>query len=318
MSDSSLATVARRQLGLVTADQVRAHLTSAQVRYRLRMARLELVHPTVYRIAGAPEGWDPAVMAAVLASGDGAVGSFRASAHLWGLAGFWEMPAVEVTTPARRRTRLDDVVVHDSQVLDGIHVDRRRSIPVTSVARTLCDLTACCWPNQVGRALDDALRRKLVSLRRLTAVFDDLATRGRRRSTVMRALLAERGPTFHPGGSDPEVRMVRTLARAGFPRPVQQHTVRVDGRTFRLDGAFPPFRVGLEFEGFDFHTGRTAFDDRYERDRLLKRARWHIVYVTSRTTDDQLIRDTREALESRGFPGRPVLPLLPASPIPNM
>jgi hypothetical protein len=237
----------------------------------------------------------------------GAVVSFVAAAYLWNLAGFWEQPPCEITTPSRRRTRLDDVIVHDSEVLDGLHVDRRHRVPVTSVARTLCDLTACCTPNQVGRALDDALRRKLTSLRRVGAAFDDLATRGRRRSTVMRELLAERGPAFHPGGSDPEVRMMRVLTSAGLPRPVQQHRVRIEGHTYRLDGAYPAYKVGVEYEGFDYHIGRTAFDARYERDRLLKRDGWHVVYVTSRTADARIVSDTLDALESRGYPGPPIL-----------
>ncbi len=306
---ADLAAIARRQHGLVARNQILTVITSRQLERLAGAGRLERVHPGVYRIAGAPEGWEPAVMAAVLAAGDEAVASFCAAPYLWSLAGFWEMPPVEITTPSRRRVRLDGVVVHDSEVLDGIHVARRHGIPVTSVARTLCDLTACCWPNQVGRALDDALRRKLVSLTRMRAVFDDLATRGRRRSTVMRTLLAERGPQFHPGGSDPEVRMIRTLVAAGLPQPVQQYRVRIAGKTYRLDGAYPDYRVGFEYEGFEFHIGRSAFDDRYERDRLLKRAGWLIVYVTSRTTDDQLVRDARAALASRGFPGPPVLPL---------
>jgi len=142
-------------------------------------------------------------------------------------------------------------------------------------------------------------------------VFADLETRGRRRSTVMRALLAERGPAFHPGGSDPEIRMVQAIVAAGLPTPAQQHRVQVDGRTYRLDAAIVPYRVGFEYEGFEFHTSRTAFDHRYERDRLLKRARWLIVYVTARTSEDQLVRDARFALESRGYPGPPVLPLAP-------
>lgn len=309
MAPRNVAVAARRQHGLFTREQALAHLSRRQLEYLASVGRIERIHAGVYRVAGSPETWDQALMAAVLAAGSGAVASFGAAAHLWDLAGFHEAPRVEITTPAHRRARLRDVVVHDSHVLDGIHVARRRSIPSTSVARTLCDLTACCWPNQVGRALDDALRRKITTLTRVHAVFDDLATRGRRRSTVMRQLLTERGPSFHPGGSDPEVRVLETLAAAGLPRPVPQYRVRVDGRTYRLDGAIPPYRVGIEYEGFDFHITRTAFDDRYERDRLLKVARWLIVYVTSRTTDDQLVRDTRIALESRGYPGPPVLPL---------
>ena len=134
MPDSDLAALARRQHGLVTAAQAASALTVDQIRHRIRIGRLERVHPGVLRVAGAPEGWEPALMGAVLAAGEGAVGSFRAAAHLWGLAGFWEAPPIEITTPTRRRTRLDDVVVHDSAVLDCLHVDRRRGIPVTSVA----------------------------------------------------------------------------------------------------------------------------------------------------------------------------------------
>ncbi|MBM3660626.1 MAG: hypothetical protein FJW95_14150 [Actinobacteria bacterium] len=96
MSDAEMAALARRQHGLVTALQAETFLTIDQIRYRLRAERLERVHPGVMRIAGAPEGWDPALMAAVLASGDGAVGAFRAAAYLWGLAGFWEAPPIEI------------------------------------------------------------------------------------------------------------------------------------------------------------------------------------------------------------------------------
>jgi len=298
-----IAPLARRQHGLVTRRQVLAVGTRRQLEHCVVRGSLVRVLPGVYRVAGAPDGWEPALMAAVLTAGPGAVASFVAAAHLWMLAGFWAAPPIEITTPSRRRVRLPDVIVHDSEILGGLHGDRRRSIPTTSVARTLCDLTACCSPNQVARALDDALRRKLVSLTRVRAVHADLATRGRHRSSVMRTLLDERGPSYHPGGSDPEVRMVRVLVRAGLPRPVQQHRVEVDGRTYRLDAAYPEHRVALEYEGFDFHTSRTAFDDRYERDRLLKRIGWHIVYVTSRTTDDQLVRDTLWALEARGLSG---------------
>lgn len=124
----------------------------------------------------------------------------------------------------------------------------------------------------------------------------------------MRTLLAERGPGFDPGGSDAELRMVRTLRDSGLPPPVQQHRVHVGGRTYRLDAAYPEYLVGLEYEGFEFHTSRTAFDDRYERDRALRVAGWLVVYVTRRTTGPRLVDDTRQALTQRGWPGRPLLP----------
>ena len=253
MPFTDLTRLARRQHGVVTRAQALDALTRHQLDHAIATTRLEPVHRGVYRVAGSPESWEQAAFAAALAGGAGAVVSFLAGAHLWNLAGFWEQARVTITVPYGRRARLHDVTVHDSQILDGPHVDRRHGIPVTSVARTLCDLTACCWPNQVGRALDDALRRKLTSLRSVQTVFDDLATRGRRRSTMMRTLLAERGP------------------------------------------------------GFDFHSSRTAFDDRYERDRALRIAGWLIVYVTHRTSRPRLVADVRQALELRGWPALPTL-----------
>jgi hypothetical protein len=314
MSFTLLAARARRQHGLVTTSQALEVVTRHQFGHLIATGRLERIHREVYRVAGSPASWEQAALAAALAGGNGAVVSFLASAYLWNLAGFWEQPGVELTVPHLRRARLHAVRVHDSQILDGPHIDRRHGIPVTSVARTLCDLTACCWSNQVGRALDDALRRKLTSLRKVETVFDELATRGRRRSTIMRTLLAERGPGFDPGGSDAELRMIRTLTDSGLPAPVQQHRVRIGNRTFRLDGAYPRHLVCIEYEGFDFHTSRTAFDDRYERDRLLRIAGWLIVYVTRRTSGPRLVGDVRQALELRGWPGPPVLPPLPPLP----
>ena len=108
--------------------------------------------------------------------------SFRSAARLWGMPGVDSDDALEITTPTRRRSRIPGVTVHDSFILDGWHVTRRWAVPVTSAARTLCDVTACWSPLTVERAVDDALRRKVVTLRRLKTVFLDLAHRGRRRA----------------------------------------------------------------------------------------------------------------------------------------
>jgi hypothetical protein len=48
-------------------------------------------------------------------------------------------------------------------------------IPVTSVVRTLADLGAVASQDRVGQALDDACRRKLVTLAHVRARFVELA-----------------------------------------------------------------------------------------------------------------------------------------------
>src|SRR6478752_6149781 len=83
MAYSDLVQIARARLGLVTRAHALEFLTRRQFEQLLATARLEYVHPNVYRIAGSPETWEQTALAAVLSSGDGAVVSFRAAAYLW-------------------------------------------------------------------------------------------------------------------------------------------------------------------------------------------------------------------------------------------
>jgi hypothetical protein len=221
---ADLARTARRQFGLLTHAQVRRSLTTAQLKRMLATRRLEPVRRGVYRAAGAPESWLQQLLAACLASPTG-VASFSAAAALWLLPDF-EPDRLEITVPGTKRVRLDGVIVHESTVWAAGHVATKLGIPVTSVARTLCDLTAVARPRVVELAVDDALRRKLVTLDQLRTVADALDGPGRRRCTAMRAILADRLPGYDPGGSAPEVRLARLLVRAGLPAPVAQHRSR--------------------------------------------------------------------------------------------
>jgi len=237
-------------------------------------------------------------MAACLASGEGSVASNRAAARLWGIARFRSADALEITTPTRRRSRLPGVIVHDSQVLGRRHVAKRSTIPVTSVARTLCDLTASCTPWQVAHAVDDALMQRLTTLRQLKAVFLDLATKGRRRSTIMRAVLEERLPGTDLGESPQENKVARWLLEAGLPRPVHQHRVRIGTRTIRLDLAWPPQKVDVEYDGWESHRPRSVFESDRERDNALRLAHWTVLRFTSRSTRAYVIDSVRQALKN--------------------
>jgi hypothetical protein len=96
-------------------------------------------------------------MAACLAAGSDARASFRAAAALWELDSF-SADVLEITIAGRKRGRLEGVIVHDTQVNGPGHLALVRQIPVTSVARTLCDLTAVARAWTVERAVDEAFR----------------------------------------------------------------------------------------------------------------------------------------------------------------
>ena len=63
-------------------------------------------------------------------------------------------------------------------------------------------------------------------------------------------------------------------------RPVRQHRVRVGDRTYRIDCAFPQWRLGVEGVGDAFHRG--VLQRRRDLARLadLGSAWWSIIPVT--------------------------------------
>ena len=183
--------------------------------------------------------------------------------------------------------RAEGVRQHRTRFLAREEVHRLRGIPVTTVARTLADCSGRVRADELGRIIDDALRRKMLQLSELVRCH-------RRRSTAaLGRVLAERAPHYDPGGSDRERQVARVLVAAGLPPPVQQHRVVVAGRTFFLDHAYPDERIAVEFDGWDAHGTFEAFHGDRERARLLVAAGWRLVVVTARTTPADLVRDVR-------------------------
>ena len=257
---------------------------------------MENVRTGVYGAAGAPTTWEQLLLAACLAGGPNAAASFQSAAWLWRLKGFEVPDALEITVPRGRRARLPGVIVHDTTVSGRLHVVRHQGIRVTTVARTLCDITACRGPLEIARSLDNALRRRLTTLTLVARVFRELATKGRRRSTVMRKLLDDRAAGPDLGDSDAEARIARWLIAAGLPRPVQQHRVRVGRRTYKLDLAYPNRRIGIEYDGWPTHGTRSAFDADRIRDIDIEDADWRILHFTSNSTRNFVVERVRRAL----------------------
>jgi very-short-patch-repair endonuclease len=298
---SSLATIARGQHGLVTRAQVLGALSSRTLERWVQAGRLEGVRRGVYRVGGAPETWEQGVLAACLAAGPASRASFRTAAALRDLEGF-PRDGVEITHFGTRPSSIEGVVVHESTVFGPDHIAEVARIPTTSMARTLCDLTAIVPDWTVERAVDEALRRKLVTIGALRRVAEDLEGRGRMRCTVMRTILEHRVPGYQPAESAPERRIADLLVRAGLPAPVLQHRVQVGNRTYRIDLCYPDQRIAIEYDGWDFHRGRQAFDRDRARANDLVLLGMQVLRFTSRSSDQVIVDTVRTAYDraSRG------------------
>src|SRR5690242_13026626 len=174
--ESGLGPRAARQHGVFSRDQALAcGMSRATITRRVDAGAWVRVYPGVYRLAGAPVTWKQSLLAACLAWGDGVAVSHRAAAALHELIGF-KPGRIELIVP-RKRERALPHNVHRPRYLDTVDVMTLDTIRVTRPARTLIDLATCVDSDLLEEALDDALRRRLVSLPRLRMRMTELGAR---------------------------------------------------------------------------------------------------------------------------------------------
>ncbi len=276
--DARVAGLAAAQHGVFSRPQVACFGgTKGVIRHRVDAGRWEQVAPDVFRLAGAPPSWRQSLMAACLAWGDGAVVSHRAAAGLWRLAGFDPGP-VEITVP-RGRARNAPGLVHRN-ALPAPDAAALYGISVTTPARTLIDVASVAPCEATEEALDDALRRGLVSIPRLRWRLDELGG-GRRGVGTMRELILERDPSARLPGSGFERRVLRMLRRSGLPEPALQHEVRNSGRLVAVvDFAYPELRLAIEADGYRWHSGRVRWQHDRRRSNELTLLGWRIIHIT--------------------------------------
>ena len=276
--DKRIARLAAANHGVFSRTlAIRAGATPGMIRARLGSGRWVSMQRGVYRVAGAPASWEQQVLAACLACGPTAVASHTSAGTLWGFPGITS-DALEVSVPLGRRPRPAGVVVHQTQ-LGRADVARVGAIPITRPARTLIDLAACVHMNTLEEVLDDALRRKLVTVASMTR---RIRQAGRRQGLhVLHALVAARDPDEAPPQSPLETRVLRVIRRGGLPRPVRQFMVTDGRRRAFLDVAWPELRLAVEVDGYRHHSGRARWEGDRARQNMLTLLGWRIIHVTA-------------------------------------
>jgi len=251
--------------------------------------RLIPIRRGIFRTAGSLETQWQAWMAAVLATHCTSVLS-----HLSALAGsgFSLFPAPEGIDLLRHgpQARMPGVTSHRTLWLPDTDRTWHRFVPMTTAERAFIDSCGALPERLLDRAGDDALRRKLITLPRLVRTFDHIPCSGRRKSAPMRLFLGKRIRDFDPGGSERELDVRRIIQRCGYPLPVQQFRVRIEGHTYFIDHAWPESLHGIKYEGFECH-GKLWSPFHHDRERLrrLTRAGWTIYPVTSQTTVNEIL-----------------------------
>ena len=277
-----IARLAASRHGVFSRSQaVGAGATRGLIEWRVATSRWEVLHPGVYRLAGAPESWRQRLLAGCLVAGKGTVVSHRAAGALRQLPGAPE-GIIELSVPAGRRVRRAGILVHETKWLAPVDITVVDAIPVTTATRTLIDLAGVVSVEVLEEALDDALRRRLTSLPRLRWRLAELARAGRPGVIPLRALLAARGGASTVPESVLETRLLRVLRRAGLPIPACQYPVRDRGRIVAVvDFAYPDICLAIEVDGYRWHSGRARWERDLGRRNVLTGLGWRVIHVTS-------------------------------------
>ena len=255
-------------------------LSEKQITRRVALGFWKRLFDDVYIAAGAPLTWKGGLLAACWAGGFRAAASHRSAAALWQLAG-GRRSIVEVTCPRWRRAQHEGLVVHETKALGAVDITQLEGIPVTSPERTLLDLGAVCHESLVEMALDKAEHRGLVTRASIETTLKRLGRRGRNGAGTLRRLVATHDGDRRAPESEMETMLIRCLRRNGWPEPVPQYEIRQGGVfVARVDAAYSDWRIAIEYQSDEHHSGRLASERDNDRRLRIIAAGWFPIEAT--------------------------------------
>jgi Transcriptional regulator, AbiEi antitoxin len=280
-----LATLADRQHGVVSIRQLRklgySHRT---VRRAVERGRLHRLHRGVYAVGHTNISLEGRCLAAVLASGPGALLSHYSAGWLLGLISTRPVP-LHVTTPVPRKRR-DAVRIHHSRTLRDTDRTLERGIPVTAVARTALDLAAVLRFGNLRRLLRRAEELRVFDLGEFHSIL--ARNRGHRGAYRLdRALDIYEPPRFTRSGLERE--FLRLVERYGLGSPI----TAFNAAGYELDVYWPELRFAVELDVYETHGAHEPFEEDRRRDEDLKLAGVEL----TRVTGHRLEREPRQVMQ---------------------
>jgi hypothetical protein len=233
-------------------------------------------------------------MAATLALGPTSPISHASAAALWGLNEV-HPNLIHVTVPGGGRDKREGICAHRAR---SLHADDRaicRSIPVTSVARTLVDLAGMLGVHALRRRVEAADRRKLLDLRVTLAAC--ARANGKRGVWRLRALLADyAGP---PDTVSELEDLLQDLVRDfGIPAPLGNFDVA----GWSVDAVWPAAKLAIELDSWEFHGHRGQFRRDHRKGLAVAGAGYELLRLGQPELTSARAETARYLLERLGTP----------------
>ena len=264
---------------MITAAQlVQTGLTYSGISKRAAKGRLHRKYPGVYAVGQPRLSQQGEWMAATLACGHGAyLASLNAAVHMK----LWRrrVTGIHVLMPRGRRTPRG-VHAHTYRRLDPRDVTRRDGIPVTTVPRTLVDLSDVLTPHQLANVIHEAAFRRLFDEHAVRAAID--RANGRHNLHVLSKALELNAAGSAGTRSELEDRFLALTSRSGLPEPL----VNTQVEDIEVDFHWPELNLIVEVDGPGHTRPRTERED-HERDTRLRAAGHSVLRIADHEIDQR-------------------------------
>ncbi len=186
---------------------------------------------------------------------------------------------VEITVAGRNPGDHPGIKLHRVKTFPRQDVTKVNGFKVTSIARTICDLAATESAHATEHAFQEALYREIVTVKALAAVLAREPTR--RGAPTIRGLISDPRLTR----SEKERRLLKLIAAAQLPKPL----TNVPLHGYKADMYWPSHGLVVEFDGWQAHGHRHAFESNRKRDQVMVAHGIRVLRVTDRHLGDEPI-----------------------------
>jgi putative AbiEi antitoxin of type IV toxin-antitoxin system/uncharacterized protein DUF559 len=273
--ESAAARVARlagKQWGVVSRAQLHeAGVGDSTVTAWVRNGRLHRMHRGVYALGHTAVGVMGRVKAALLWAGPGALLSHTTAAWWWGIVTA-EPTVIHLSVPGRTKSSRG-LRVHRPRELEGtVH----KGMPVTTVSRTIRDISSMLQFRDLRKALAEADFKRLLDIKELRA------TRGQPGGATLTRAVKRHQPRLARAKSDLEIDFIELCEHHAIPMP----EINVWRAGFLVDAVWEKQQLVVEADGGAAHgTPARAEEDRNRELRLRAAGYRTIRYTYAQVTE---------------------------------
>jgi hypothetical protein len=253
--------ILRRQHEVFTRSQANeCGYSTGELNRDLKRSRVERVYPGVYRITNRNESNDQRIQAALLWAGPRAAISHGTAAWLWGLdKAALRWPLHVVVDSAGVRSPNGKLCAHWAKKLDRALI---RGFSVTTLARTVLDLTRVETPKRLAELFESARRKDDDFVADLVTTIRENTSRHHDPTLLLKMIEERKGSVANDSRLEDDV--LARIIEWKLPLPLNQVQLVHEGEPVIVaDFAWPEAHLVLHCDGgFHLDLKQKAIDER--------------------------------------------------------